>query len=168
MEEKVKNLLKVFMVVVFLAAVQENVLAQDYEAKVKEMNKLFEKSLIANDYTMTIDYYADDAYSLPSYEPMLHGKEALKAAGEAMKNSPMNFKDFKLTSVKIIQSGELVIDIGTYSYEMEIPGMPDLFKDTGKYMNVYRIEGDKLSVIADTWNSDTNPWEMMGGMPEEK
>jgi hypothetical protein len=48
---------------------------------------------------------------------------------------------------------------------MEMPGMPMEYPDKGKYINVYEVQDDgNLLIIADTWNSDLNPWDEMKKM----
>jgi hypothetical protein len=69
-----------------------------------------------------------------------------------------------LTSTDIWQSGNLVVDIGTYSFSMDMPQMPGgIFKDQGKYITIYEVQSDgSLLIKADTWNTDNNPWIQMG------
>lgn len=51
---------------------------------------------------------------------------------------------------------------------MEIPGMPEPWKDHGKYLSVWEIQKDKtIRLKADIWNTDTNPWEAMKEMQEQ-
>ncbi|MBT8381175.1 MAG: hypothetical protein KJO59_02320, partial [Ignavibacteria bacterium] len=51
------------------------------------------------------------------------------------------------------------VEIGTYTINMQIPGMDMPWPDHGKYMNLWEVQADgSYKIKADTWNTDTNPW----------
>ena len=55
--------------------------------KVEEWNKQFSAAMIVNDKATMLSFYADDAYSLPSYTPMLVGKKAIENSMSMDENS---------------------------------------------------------------------------------
>jgi ketosteroid isomerase-like protein len=63
-------------------------------------------------------------------------------------------------------SGDFVVDIGTYEITMNIPEMGDMpYTDNGKYMTIWEMQDDgSLLVVAETWNTDKNPWMEMQEM----
>ena len=137
----------------------------DMKSKLQEMENQFAKDMIAGDNSKMMEIYLDDAVSLPSYSPMLRGKEAIKKASEMDSKSGNKVTDFKITTTDVFGSGDMVVEIGTYEMTMEIQGMNDPINDHGKYMNVYEKQDDgSLKIKADTWNSDSNPWMEKGNM----
>lgn len=133
-------------------------------AKIEEMNAQMIDAMLKGDYTASLGMYTEDAYSLPSYSPMLHGIEALKKSGEEMANSPMTIKSFELKIKEIIPGGDIYVEVGKYKMSSEMQGMPEPYEDYGKYVTVWEKQKDgSLKIKLETWNSDINPWEQ-GGM----
>lgn len=105
----------------------------------------------------TMSQYADDPYSLPNNDPMLHGKAAIKEYFGRMMAMGIKFTSVKFTNVDVSAAGKYVHDIGTYEMTMDIPGMGSM-TDKGKYMTVYERGADgKLLIKYETWNTDTMP-----------
>ncbi|MCF8241484.1 MAG: nuclear transport factor 2 family protein [Melioribacteraceae bacterium] len=164
-----KNL-AVFFIILFLTALSLN--AQD-KSMFDFYNEASEKAMLSGDYESLMQYYAEDAYSLPSYEPMMHGMDDFKKSIEMQKQMGFKFTDFDLETVAVFGNDDLMVQIGTYTMVMEMEQMPMPFEDKGKFMNVFtKSEDGSWKVKAETWNSDINPWEMMQNMapppPPEK
>lgn len=143
-----------------------SILAQDMvqiREKVDAFNATLTKAMLENDMDTPVSLYTNECWSLPSYSPMLIGKAAIKKAAKENADNPMKMTAFKLTTVDIFTEGNLVIDIGKYELEFEMPGMPDPMTDKGKYLTIFEMQDDgSLLMKAETWNTDMNPWEMMG------
>lgn len=142
----------VSMSLVFLTRVN----AQDDEAIKAQIEKIalnLSQKLESGDFHH--DYYADDAISLPSRQPMVEGMEALKANMDQMEASGVKFSKFTLKPVKVTVNGKMVTEIGTYNMVMIVPGIPDPMSDKGKYINIWEIQkkGD-LKLKVEMWNSD--------------
>jgi ketosteroid isomerase-like protein len=110
--------------------------------------------------------YSNDVISMPSYEPMLRGIEACKQSYKKMTEAGMKMTAFKSTVTDIMQSGNFIVDIGTYEITMTIPQMGDMpWSDHGKYMTIWEKQDDgSLKIKVETWNSDVNPWQEMQKM----
>lgn len=142
---------------------QEQPDLEKIKADVNSLNDQMTKAILEGDHQTTLNMFTEDAISLPSYEPMIKGLTAIKEHSEKQREMPMNMKAFTLTSTDVWVSGKFVVDIGTYSLTMEMPEMPGgEFMDHGKYLTLFEIQTDgSLKMKAETWNTDTNPWEMM-------
>ncbi|MFZ1289318.1 MAG: hypothetical protein WAR79_04480 [Melioribacteraceae bacterium] len=163
------KLLVILLVVGFLLGCsQQNVVKQfsgeELKTEINSLNNKMAKAVMDGNYELTTNMYKEDGISLPSYQPMLRGKAAIVKQSEMEKQNPMKMENFVLTSTDIWQSGNLVVDIGTYSFSMDMPQMPGgIFKDQGKYITIYEVQSDgSLLIKADTWNTDNNPWIQMG------
>ncbi len=122
------------------------------EAMAKEMSEQMVKGVYIT------KYYADDAISLPNWQPMLEGIDAIKANAETNKNAGLQFTKFQLTPYKITKYDDIVTEIGSYELSLTIPEVPQPVVDKGKYVNVWQIQknGD-LKILVDAWNTDVDP-----------
>ncbi|MCG6959585.1 DUF4440 domain-containing protein [bacterium BMS3Abin03] len=153
---------KLFLTILTLLFCTIFLQAQDLselKKKVQTLNDKYAKAMISGDMSSVWSGYAEDVISLPSYEPMIKGLDAIKKSSEDMEKSGVKFNSFSTTCTDVIKSGNLVIDIGTYKTSMQIPGMDMPWNDYGKYLTVWEIADDGTwKVKVETWNTDTNPW----------
>jgi ketosteroid isomerase-like protein len=157
-----KNLSLILLILFITSSVQYSQDDSDLKAEFSAMNKVFAEMMIAGDHQGMVMWYADDIISMPSYQPMIRGIDAVKKAGEMQEKSGMKTTDFTLETTDVIEAGSYVIEIGTYTITMEIPGMDMPWADNGKYMNVWELQDDgSYKMKADTWNTDNNPWAEM-------
>ena len=140
-----------------------------WQNQIDEINKAMIEAVMNNNPEATLVYYVDDAISLPSYTPMMVGKEEMLKAAEENEDEDVNWLSFDLNTKFIWESGDFVIEIGNYDYSMEVAMMPEPYNDVGKYMTVYEIQDDgTLKIKAETWNTDLNPWAAMQPPPPPK
>jgi len=134
----------------------------EVKEKIKTLQTESVEYMLAGDSESGLKFYCEDAYSLPSYHPIMHGMEEFKKSAEEFSTSGMEFKSFELKTVDVMMCGSMAIEIGTYTMTMEMEGMPAPFDDKGKYLNVYNIlEDGTIKIKVETWNSDINPWDEM-------
>ena len=163
---------KFFALVFCFAILSSNVFAQDSALKEKfqQMNNQMVKDILADNSEAMLQMYADDAISLPSYEPMIKGKDALIKKHKVDKEAGFKMNDMTLTTMEVWSSGDFAYEIGTYTIDMTMPGM-DNMKDNGKYITIWQKQADNSwKVKADMWNTDNNPWadmEMTGDNKED-
>jgi len=154
-----KKLLIILLMLIVSSSVFYSQDDSDLKAKFNAMNQEFADMMIAGDHQGMVKWYADDIISMPSYQPMIRGIDAVKKAGEMQEQSGVKTKDFTLTTTDVIEAGNYYVEVGTYTITMQIPGMDKPWSDHGKYMNVWETQDDgSLKIKADTWNTDTNPW----------
>jgi ketosteroid isomerase-like protein len=132
----------------------------ELKAKFNETNKTFSKLMLENDLEGMLEYYADNSISLPSYQPMMRGHDAMRESHKQQHQSGVKITAFELTVTDVIANDKLAIEIGTYTISMEIPQMGAM-DDQGKYVNVWENQGGDWKIRVDTWNTDMNPWMMM-------
>ena len=126
------------------------------------------EAILSGESEPMLKMYTENAVSMPSYQPMIMGLEAIKA--NSAEQPPMNMKTFELVTTDVLVSGNFIIDIGTYNLTMEMADAPGgEVKDNGKYLTLFEIQKDgSLLIKADTWNTDLNPWEMIMEQQAEK
>lgn len=128
---------------------------------IDKINADIEKCMTTGNFGSSIEYYADDAVSLPSYAPMIKGKKAIEAQSEADKEMVTKFNKFELETVEVTETGDYAIEIGTYIMEFEMPGMPEMQSDKGKYITIYQKIDNTWKIKYEMWNTDINPMESM-------
>jgi uncharacterized protein (TIGR02246 family) len=159
-----KALLGMLMIVFIFSGL--NLFAQNDDMAQKKMyfdkmNDKFGKALIDGDYNTIAGFYTDDAVSLPSYEPMWRGKNAILEGNKKDFASGMKFRSFNGKTTDVFGSGDITCEIGTYELSFTAPNMTTEMKDHGKYLNIWQKQSDgSWKLRADTWNSDVNPMSM--------
>jgi ketosteroid isomerase-like protein len=160
-----KKLFAILFALLFTASLVNAQDTGELKNKLQMMCDEYSKQMVSGDMAGLWDYYSNDIISLPSYEPMVRGLDAAKASYEKMKASGMKMTKFALTVTDAMQSGDFVVEIGTYKLTMEGGGMDMPWDDYGKYMNLWEVQGDgSMKLKVETWNSDVNPWEEMQKM----
>jgi ketosteroid isomerase-like protein len=154
------------LALIFFAVISFKVSAQSVTSRDKQMiediNKELEKYMVSGDYKSALKYYTEDAISLPSYQQMLRGKEAIEKQSMEDQKSGMKITAFDMETSDVFGSGNLIYEVGTYKITMESPNVKDPQNDHGKYLTVYEKENDgSLKIKAETWNTDMNPWMQM-------
>jgi ketosteroid isomerase-like protein len=137
------------------------------------MNDEITVLMLSGDNDSIWEYYSEDVISMPSYQPMANGLDACKESSQQMMESGMKITAFESVNQELLVSGDFVIDIGTYEITIMMPQMGDApYNDHGKYLTVWEMQDDgSLDVVAETWNTDTNPWmemQQMGAPSEEQ
>ena len=160
-EAKVK---KLSLICIALLVCISQIYAQsesELKAEFNETNKKFSKLMMDNDLEGMLEYYADNSISLPSYQPMMRGHDAMREAHKKQhEQGDMKITAFELTITDVIAEGNMAVEIGTYTISMTMPEMGAI-DDHGKYMTVWENQGGDWKIRADTWNTDMNPWMMM-------
>ncbi len=155
---------KLFLTCVAILIAVSQLYAQseaDMKAKFNELNKKFSQMMVDNDLEGMLSYYAENPISMPSYQPALRSLDAMRESHKQQHEMGMKITAFELTATDVIVEGNIAVEIGTYTISMDMPEMGAI-DDHGKYMNVWEKQGGDWKLRADMWNTDMNPWEMMG------
>lgn len=160
---------KLFLILLSFLFVASLLNAQDnaeLQKKVQSMNNEMAKLMLSGDEDAMWEYYSEDVISMPSYQPMMKGMEACKESSAQMMESGVEITAFETVNTDVMVSGDFVVDIGTYNITMTMPQMGDQpWNDNGKYMTIWEMQEDgSLLVVAETWNTDNNPWMDMQEM----
>jgi len=153
------------LTVIFTSLFFVNLSAQkdmsNLKPEIKKINNKMISAMMNNNNDEIMNFYAEDAISLPSYQPMMKGMKALKENMKKSQQSGMKMKEFTIDTKEIFGTDNLVYEIGTYKMSMEMPNMKEPFKDEGKYLTVWQKIGGNWKIKVETWNTDLDPWKMM-------
>ncbi|MGD8306434.1 MAG: DUF4440 domain-containing protein [Ignavibacteria bacterium] len=137
----------------------------EVKATIEKNNSELAKLMVGDNFEEMLEYYSDEIISMPSYQPMLRGVNALVVAHNMQQESGVETTAFNLTTTDVMEAGDYFIEIGTYSITMTIPGMEMPWDDHGKYLNVWKWDDEGLlEIVVDIWNTDVNPWMEMQQM----
>lgn len=154
----------IFLIVVLSTLVIAQ--SEKWQGQIDQINKAMIEAVMNGTPEVTIQYYVKDGISLPSYMPMMIGTDEMLKSAQEQKADEVNWLSFELKTKFVWESGDFVVEIGNYEYEMEIQMMSEPFYDSGKYLTIYEIQEDgTLKIKAETWNTDLNPWAMMAPPP---
>ncbi len=161
-----KQFSKTVLFLILLVFSTSTLLAQENNQELKKefqkMNDKMAEAMLNENNDAILAMYADDVISLPSYNPMLKGKSALKKQMEMDENDNMKMKDFELTTLEVFSSGDYAYEVGKYNLSMEMDGGAESWTDNGKYLTVYEKQSDgSWKVKVETWNTNNNPWQQM-------
>jgi uncharacterized protein (TIGR02246 family) len=134
----------------------------------QELNDKWNKALVDGDLNTLVDFYVDDAVSLPSYAPIMRGKDEIK---EGNKKDLAATRYLSLTSktTDVFGAGDVAIEVGTYETSLIPAKMTEPVKDHGKYLTVWQKQSDgSWKIKADTFNTDMNPMGQTQAGAKEK
>jgi ketosteroid isomerase-like protein len=131
-----------------------------YKAQIEKINKESVAAMLSGNTAKAMSFYTDDAISLPNYETMLEGKDAIRKSNEAMVKDGWKVESYEPVTLKVISSGKLITEIGTFKISFIMEGMPSPLDDAGKYITIWEKQADgSLKIKVETWNTDTYPME---------
>jgi len=129
----------------------------ELKKKFQAINNQMVGAVLNQDMGKILTYYDEKVISMPNYSPMLRGIDALKAQQEASAEKGVKVTAMKLTTKKVTDYGDIVVEIGNFTITVEAPAFPTPMSDEGKYLTVWRKNGDKYKILNEIWNSDVNP-----------
>lgn len=136
---------------------------------VKTMSDALVEATLNADIETVMSYYADDAVSMPNFNEILEGKEAIRRYNEEMFAVGVQFQSFRFETLELWKSGDRVYETGTFDISLTLPGQSAPIRDRGKYMTVYlRQKGGGLLISREIWNTDMNPMTIAGSMQDRE
>ena len=130
--------------------------ARDDEAEIRALDAAWGKAATAKDLDAVVDFYAPDGSLVWPGAPAAHGTAAIRACWQAMIATTPGLA-LRFDAERIVVSGDatLASDFGKVSFGHEVDGKP--VTEVGKYVVVWRREGDAWKVLYDSYNMDDAP-----------
>ena len=131
-----------------------------YKAQIEKINKEMVTAMLSGNAEKTLSFYTDNVISMPNYDKMLEGKDALRKSNEAMAKAGWKVTAFEPVTLKVMSYEKTITEIGTYKISFSMEGMEKPITDVGKYLTIWEKQSDgSLKIKIETWNTDTNPME---------
>jgi len=104
-----------------------------------------------------VAFYAEEAVLLPTAEPIVVGKSAIRKEWQHILNIPDFQNKSALTKIEVASGGDMAYSMGTYLATMlGEDGKPAT--EPGKWLSVWKRQTDgSWHIVADTYNTDIPP-----------
>lgn len=147
----------------FLIGCADDVRDDDYDvegvqSEIEATNARFESYVSGQQWDSLAALYTDDAIMMPQGAPMQRGPNAIRE-GFAQMGQQGGVSNIQLETVEVEASGDLAYEIGQYTLE----GQGGTQIDRGKYLVVWRRDGDTWRLHRDIFNSDS----VTSGLPQD-
>ena len=124
----------------------------DLKAEIEAANRAFMEAFKSGDAAGVAGAYTEGGRLLPPNAEMLAGKAAIQAVWQGAMD--MGAKEAKLETVEVKPMGEgAAYEIGAYTLRLEPEGA-EAMTDTGKYVVLWKREGDRWKLDVDIWNTN--------------
>ena len=166
-----KTFAKTFMLALIMLAVS-NVHAQKgdnnaMKEKIQTLNNKLAQAIIQENDDAILAYYTKDAVSLPNYNAVQNGIEAIKKQQVESKQMGNKVTSMKFVTVSVKEYGDAIVEVGTYDVTLSMKGSDKPVTDKGKYLTIWEKQSDgTLKMSYEIWNTDTNPMQQMKGQHE--
>jgi ketosteroid isomerase-like protein len=153
-----KRLIINTVAILLLTAVSFGTRAQsegELKASVAKMNQEMIELAKTGRYEAMDKYYNNDVISMPNNRAAENGFNQVLTSNLQRKNGGYKILEGQKTTSELFVSGDIMVDVGTYSMTVSYPGPAEPVKDFGKYINVWQKDrnGD-WKIVAETWNTD--------------
>lgn len=119
--------------------------AGDVNTAIRAQAEAFDAAARAKDINTLMSLYADDAILMPPNAPAMNGRDAVRQFWGPMLQAPSVDLDLIVDDVQAC--GDIAVERG--HYEVTQP-----FKDSGKYIVVWRNRGGRWVIVNDIFNSN--------------
>ena len=121
------------------------------QAALRERTAAFVKSFNAKDVAQVLDVYTENSVFMPPNQPVIRGKEPLKAFyQELLKEGATNLE---MDVAEVSGHGPLAYQSGTYEMDLK-PSHGTADRDRGKYLFIARKLNGQWRYEYTAWNSD--------------
>lgn len=133
------------------------------EKAIRDMESQVAKDFAAKDLDKIVSEYAEDAAFLMANQPLLTGRDAIRAAMQKVLADPAIALDLTTTKVEVAKSAELAYSQGSYTYNFTDPRTKKAVGEKGKYVEVYKKQADgSWKIVEDTAIPDGPPTPAKG------
>ena len=141
-----KRWIAIFAVVSLLPAAAA---ADEARAAIDEALVTFVDAFNAGDGAAVAGLYTEDAALYPPGEVPVHGRAAIAAYWQGAIDAGMKIDD--LHAVEVESAGDLAGEVGVFT--LSVPGEGGATTVTGKYIVIWKRNGDTWQLHRDIWNT---------------
>lgn len=129
-------------------------MTEEVREAIKRTNLKFAELFERGDAAGVAALYTADAHLMPPDMSSMRGAEAVEAFWRGAMN--MGVKAATLETIEVETSGgHLATEIGRFTLSMEAKGGGgDRVAQSGKYVVLWKLDGDTWKLHADIWNAD--------------
>ena len=151
------KLVLVVVVSIFLSACTQKTSDETVTNSIEAVDSALSKAVAARDLEKIVGFYAEDAVLMPTAEPIVSGKAAIREEWQHILSIPDFQNKSVLTRSVISKSGDMAYSMGSYVATMRGEN-GELVEEPGKWLTVWTRQGDgSWLIVADTYNTDIKP-----------
>ena len=125
------------------------------EQQIRNLDTQWLQAVNSKDATSVANMYADDGALLPPNAPMASGHDAILSTWTSLLATPGLTINFAPTKVVVASSGDLAVDIGTYTATTSTADpAASPTAETGKYVVTWVKRNDEWKVLTDMYSPD--------------
>jgi uncharacterized protein (TIGR02246 family) len=129
----------------------------DARRVIRAADEALQQAVVERDLERIVSFYADDAVLLPTAEPIVTGKEAIRAEWRHVLGIPGMQNISALKHVDVSDKGDMAYTRGTYTARMAGPNGEPL-AEPGKWVSIWKKQSDgKWHIVVDIYNTDIMP-----------
>lgn len=129
----------------------------DLERSLRTSDTSLQEAIASRNLDAIITFYSEDAVLLPTAEPMVSGRRAIREEWHHILSIPDMVNKSSLTRVEIAASGDLGYTMGTYVASMRGED-GTLVSEPGKWVSIWKRQRDgRWRIVVDTYNTDIPP-----------
>jgi uncharacterized protein (TIGR02246 family) len=126
---------------------------QAVRSRIEEVNAQFGAAVSRGDTAAVTALYTDDAVMLPPNAEIVRGKQAIKGLFDGMMQQ-MGIPQLTLETNEVEEIGDTANEIGQYTLKFQ-PAGGESVADIGKYVVIWKREGDDWKLHVDIWNTNS-------------
>jgi len=126
-------------------------------AELRHADSLVQAAIEARDADVVATFYSEDAVMLPMAEPMITGRDAIRAEWVNVFGIPGVGNSARVLAAEVSRDGDLGYTRGSYESPMLAPdGQPIV--EHGKWVSVWRRQSSgQWRIVVDIYNTDSLP-----------
>jgi len=124
------------------------------EQAIHEVNRRFMDAYACGDAAGMAALYTDDAMLLAAGAPLVRGCAAVEQVLQGMMGAGV--ERIELRTEELSVEGDTAYEVGTATVHVRPPGQ-EIIQDPGKYVVVWKRQGNDWKLHVDIFNSDTPP-----------
>lgn len=120
---------------------QVNKTTEALRSKLVSINRQIADAFLKEDINKLMKHYAPDAVSMPEYQPMMKGSDAIRIYfQEIMDRQQIKSFDKKIRQVMDLKGN--IVEIGSFTIVYIHSKNEQPFKHNGKYLNIWKVQAD--------------------------
>lgn len=129
----------------------------DGEQSLRASDAALQEAVAVRDLDAIMTFYAEDAVLLPTAEPIVSGRSAIREEWHHILSIPDFANKSALTKLEIAASGDVAYTMGTYLATMRGED-GNIAKEPGKWVSIWKRQRDgRWQIVVDTYNTDIPP-----------
>ena len=152
-----RKLVLVLLLSLFLSSCHQKTTDQAAANSIESVDSALSKAVAARDLEKILSFYAEDAVLMPTAEPIVSGKAAIREEWHHILSIPDFQNKSVLTRSVMSKSGDMAYSMGSYVATLRGEN-GELVTEPGKWLTVWTRQGDgSWLIVAETYNTDIPP-----------